>query len=271
MTGTDKLLKADLQQNHRLIEWEPYKGACSRNFQKQSPFIPAELVAYQISSDLPLKCRPDFLDIAQLTESLNRSRQHNVQNPNNSVADKQDDDESTRTTKELQALRRELEIEREINHELKRLLVNALSEDINCKLSSLAEDKVRLAKNIDTYYNRERNNAEVHEQLEIENILWKSKFMAIAVRADDLSYNLNQVNCLLTENFSAQTLIADLSKSVHSKSNELGSTIYELLNIDVLSLYNKSPCDERTQKQPFASNLTINCCSRCNDKQIQLV
>jgi hypothetical protein len=88
-------------------------------------------------------------------------------------------------------LKKELDVERDVNAELKRLLVNALSEDLNCKLSSLAEDKIRLAKNIDTYYNREKNNTENQEQLHIENTLWKSKFLAIAIRADDLNYNLN--------------------------------------------------------------------------------
>lgn len=87
------------------------------------------------------------------------------------------------------------------------MLLNVFSEDLHCKLSSLAEDKVitvfksvlnkffkfqaRLGKTIDTYYNKERNNFENQEQLNIENMLWKSKFMAIAIRADDLNYNLN--------------------------------------------------------------------------------
>lgn len=102
---------------------------------------------------------------------------------------------------ELQALRKELDIEREINYELKRLLVNALSEDLNCQISSLAEDKVRLARNIDTYYKREKSNAENQEQLHIENTLWKSKFMAIAIRADDLSYNLNVALKLFKKGF----------------------------------------------------------------------
>jgi len=266
MTGTtDRLLPPS-----RLIEWEPYKAACGNRFKKQEPFIPSQLIAYEINnSNIPPKCRPDFLEYPQMNErsSCAQNGSH-LEKPTTSRNETpEEEDEQARLSKEVQTLRRELEIERDVNSELKRLLVNALSEDINCKLSSLAEDKVRLAKHIDTYYNRERNNAENREQLHIENTLWKSKFMAIAIRADDLNYNLNVALKLFKK---AQLVISDLSRNVQSKSGELGKTICELLNIDVLSLYNKSPCDE-LHRQPFTSSLTITCCGRCSDKQIQLV
>lgn len=65
MTGNNKEL------NRRVIEWEPYKAACSSTFQKQQPLIPSsQLVAYQISADLPIKCRPDFLGFPQVNEPL---------------------------------------------------------------------------------------------------------------------------------------------------------------------------------------------------------
>lgn len=50
-----------------------------------------------------------------------------------------------------ETLQRELEIEREVNQELKKLLVAALSEDVQCHVQSLAEDKVRLAKKMDKF------------------------------------------------------------------------------------------------------------------------
>jgi hypothetical protein len=179
-------------------------------------------------------------------------------------------------------LRRELDIERDVNSELKRLLVNALiSEDMNCKLSSLAEDKIRLAKNIDTYYNRLRDDTENRERLSVENTLWKSKFMAMAIRADDIRFNLNVTLKLFKKGeiilldymiFLAQTVISELSRNVNSKTGELGNTICELLNIDVLSLYNKTPCDEWSEKHSHtSSSLTVSCCGRCSGKEIKLV
>lgn len=185
--------------------------------------------------------------------------------------------------KEIETLKRELDIEREVNSELKKLLVNALSEDMNCKLSSLAEDKIRLAKNIDIYHNKLREDTEGRDQLNVENTLWKSKFLAMAIRADDIRFNLNVALKLFKKgmwdllelilfSFLAQIVISELSRGVHSKSNELGNIICELLNIDVLSLYNKSPCDEWSHKHsPTSSSLTISCCSRCCDKEIRVV
>lgn len=85
---------------------------------------------------------------------------------------KPEDDEQTKMIKEIQMLKKELNIERDVNHELKRLLVNSLREDLNSQLSSLTEDKVRLSKNIEN-----------QEDLRIESTLWKSKFMAISIRA----------------------------------------------------------------------------------------
>lgn len=83
-------------------------------------------------------------------------------------------------------------MERDINAELKALLINTLSDDVNCQMSSLAEDKVRLARNIDSYHHRVRSDAETKEQLGLENQLWRSKFLAMAIRADDLTYSLHQ-------------------------------------------------------------------------------
>jgi hypothetical protein len=59
-------------------------------------------------------------------------------------------------------------------------------------MSALVEDKKRLAKNIDSYHSRARKDNENQEELRIENSLWRSKFMAIAIKADDLYFNLHK-------------------------------------------------------------------------------
>jgi hypothetical protein len=75
MTGTIPLQPSRLP--NRLIEWEPYKGACSNNFQSQPPLVPTQLKAYKINPDIPEKCRPDFLDFQQLNESLSKFQEVN--------------------------------------------------------------------------------------------------------------------------------------------------------------------------------------------------
>jgi hypothetical protein len=66
MTG----IRNNLLEPTHLIEWEPYKAACGSSFRKQEPLIPSKLIAYEISSDIPQKCRPDFLQFPQISENL---------------------------------------------------------------------------------------------------------------------------------------------------------------------------------------------------------
>lgn len=65
MTG----IRDNLESSH-LIEWEPYKAACENNFKKHEPLIPSVLIPYEISSNIPQRCRPDFLQFPQINESL---------------------------------------------------------------------------------------------------------------------------------------------------------------------------------------------------------
>uniref|UniRef100_A0A914C9L6 Uncharacterized protein n=1 Tax=Acrobeloides nanus TaxID=290746 RepID=A0A914C9L6_9BILA len=91
-----------------------------------------------------------------------------------------------------ETLQRELEIEREVNQELKKLLVAALSEDVQCHVQSLAEDKVRLAKKMDKFAYHVSMDAERVNELCIENNIWRCKYLAMGIKADELSYSLHR-------------------------------------------------------------------------------
>ncbi|CAD5219101.1 unnamed protein product [Bursaphelenchus xylophilus] len=266
-TANEEVLR---KRNRKPVPWEPYKGA-TKNSEKllanEVPIEPVKLVKYPISTDLPESCRIGTNIEVENEFDLNIGKKKQV--PSARVV-KPEPPKPPPDDKEVALLRKELQIQRDINKELKTLLVQSLSEDVHCQITSLAEDKVRLAKNIDSYHFRASSEAETRENLALENQLWRSKFLAMAIRADDLTYSLHQ-SLRMVKN--AQHTISEILPSVPSLTESLKRTISELLSIDVVNLYNKSPCDESRMAaiKKCPTNLTISCCKRCHGKEIKLL
>ncbi|KAI6241522.1 hypothetical protein M3Y99_00310600 [Aphelenchoides fujianensis] len=260
----------------KCVPWEPYKAACSssRNANEHTPnTFPPNLIRYSVDANIPPRLRPDNL-LQQLSDApglLGATSKRATTSALRKSEPKAGDASADYYLEQLRSVQKDLEVEREVNQELKNLLVNALTVDldINCKISSMAEDKVRLAKNIDTFYNQAKNDAENYDQLAIENSLWKSKFMAISIRADDLSYTLHQSLRLFK---TAQSLLEHVWNRGKDGAKDVHEAVRQILDVDVLSLYNKTPCNDRPlPSSPFSSNLTITCCSNCREKEILLV
>ncbi|CAD5214280.1 unnamed protein product [Bursaphelenchus okinawaensis] len=269
LEADDKLQR---KRNRKPVPWEPYKGATKGPDKLLEDNIreePLRLVKYPISSDLPEKCR--LGTEIEVENEFDLKIGENKPEVKTKVIKPQTVPEPLLDDKEIALLRKELQIQRDINKELKSLLVQSLSEDVNCQITSLAEDKVRLAKNIDSYYFRAHSDAETREQLALENQLWRSKFLAMAIRTDDLTYSLHQSLRMLKD---AQQTITDMLPVIPTTLTEaLKKKIAELISVDVVSLYNKSPCDESRQSnvKKCPTNLTISCCKRCHGKEIKLV
>ncbi|KAI6214904.1 hypothetical protein M3Y94_00323000 [Aphelenchoides besseyi] len=251
----------------KFVPWEPKKKESkpkTLNFRQN-------LVPYEFDGNLPERCRPDNLlhELNSLVEHPFQPKNQLGHSHHKKTRDLNDEPQTELLLTQLRTLQHELDDARKVNRELKTLFVSAFGEDLDCKVSSMAEDKVRLARNIDSYYNKIRTDAETQDQLSIENNLWRSKFLAISIRADDLSYSLHQSLRLFKQ---AQNLLARLRDKVYDQSSDLQTDICNLLNVDVLSLYNRTPCNERPQSiHSFTSNITITCCKRCADKEILLV
>ncbi|KAI6187952.1 hypothetical protein M3Y98_00301200 [Aphelenchoides besseyi] len=271
MTAEASQQKPSVSRNPcvKFVPWEPKK----KESKPKTPNFRQNLIPYEFDGHLPERCRPD-----NLLDGLNNLAENPFQSKNQ-LADSHHkkprnlDDElepqSEVLLTQLRTLQQELDDARKVNRELKTLFVSAFGEDLDCKVSSMAEDKVRLARNIDSYYNKIRTDAETQDQLSIENNLWRSKFLAISIRADDLSYSLHQSLRLFKR---AQNLLARLRDKVYDQSSDLQQDICNILDVDVLSLYNRTPCNERPQStHSFTSNITITCCKRCADKEILLV
>uniref|UniRef100_A0A914WSB6 Golgin-45 n=1 Tax=Plectus sambesii TaxID=2011161 RepID=A0A914WSB6_9BILA len=80
----------------------------------------------------------------------------------------------------------ELELQRKVNDELKRLLVATMGEDLQSHVDSLSQDKVRLAKHIDIYSNQLSVDQEKAEDLAISGDVWRSKYLASSMMVDEL-------------------------------------------------------------------------------------
>jgi len=82
---------------------------------------------------------------------------------------------------------KQLRIQTQVNHEVKKLLVASVGEDIQAKVDYLTQDKARLAADIRQYSNKICKDFEEKEKLSVESDLWKSKFLACSVIVDELA------------------------------------------------------------------------------------
>jgi len=99
--------------------------------------------------------------------------------------------EATEKIKDLESKlaesEKQLRIQTQVNHEVKKLLVASVGEDIEAKVDYLTQDKARLSADIRQYSNKICKDFEEKEKLSVESDLWKSKFLACSVIVDELA------------------------------------------------------------------------------------
>lgn len=88
---------------------------------------------------------------------------------------------------ELTEAKKQLNIQIQVNSEVKKLLVASVGEDIEAKVDFLTQDKARLSADIRQYSNKISRDFEEKEKLYVESDLWKSKFLASSVIVDELA------------------------------------------------------------------------------------
>lgn len=67
---------------------------------------------------------------------------------------------------------------KQVNEELKRLLVASMGEDMEARIHFLTEDKIKLGDDIRQYSEQIAVDFEKKENLSIEADVWRSKFLA---------------------------------------------------------------------------------------------
>ncbi|XP_010632279.1 golgin-45 isoform X1 [Fukomys damarensis] len=112
-----------------------------------------------------------------------------------------------RLLQDKEGLSNQLRVQTEVNRELKKLLVASVGDDLQYHFERLAREKNQLILENEAL---SRNTAQLSEQLERMSIqcdVWRSKFLASRVMADELT---NSKATLQRQNRDAQSAIQDL-------------------------------------------------------------
>ncbi|XP_063109696.1 golgin-45 isoform X1 [Cavia porcellus] len=112
-----------------------------------------------------------------------------------------------RLLQDIEGLSNQLRVQTEVNRELKKLLVASVGDDLQYHFERLAREKNQLILENEAL---SRNTAQLSEQLERMSIqcdVWRSKFLASRVMADELT---NSKAVLQRQNRDAQSAIQDL-------------------------------------------------------------
>lgn len=239
------------QKKTRIVPWEPYKAAIAPN--KKGDTCPEklpELIAYAINS------KSEQNNNILMRKELKDGRKDRKSLEPISISEKEIELE-----RELELLRKELNIEQKMSSELKRLMIATLSDELQGQVEALTEDKVRLAYRVDEYMGKLMVEDEESDRLRIDRDVWKCKFLAQSIRCDEL----NSKNEYLL-----RTLVG-VQQAVRTK-NVTSEEVRDFMQLDLQPLFYRSPCEERVR--PISAkytNLTISCCRNCNGRDIQLI
>ncbi|XP_014779668.1 golgin-45 isoform X1 [Octopus bimaculoides] len=96
-------------------------------------------------------------------------------------------DEKKYFQREIDSLRSQLDVQVQVNSELKKLLVASLGEDLQYRVEKLLRDKAQLSLEVGGYTKKVSEDYENLDRLSIQADIWRSKFMASRVLIDELA------------------------------------------------------------------------------------
>ncbi|KAM3723544.1 Golgin-45 [Dirofilaria immitis] len=269
----------------RIVPWEPYKAATSTYGKGNHRGVLPPLIKYQfVKSNLivsenkaKLKVNEDHFSESGGMKICDLSRIRPVGDGKESsplvggsveIREKG----NAGNAEELERLKRDLELERQLTEELRRLLVATMGDDLTCYVKSLSEDKVRLADMMMKFEAQISHDHDRSEDLAILADMWRCKFLAMSIRADEMR---SQRCCLLAHCMQLQTLLNKFlvinQGQIHRKSTSpaletLINEAHTVLKADLSTFFERSPCDEKIYKPvSHTSNITITCCKHCID------
>ncbi|CAG9530793.1 unnamed protein product [Cercopithifilaria johnstoni] len=275
-----------------IVPWEPCKAAISAYARGSHPGVLPPLIKYQFVKPNPVSENKAELEITErhFSESvasgemeiceLSRVRPVGDGKESSPLSGKVEvgKEENADNSEELKRLRKDLELERQLAQELKRILVATMGDDLTCHMKSLSEDKVRLAHMMTKFEAQISHDHDRAEDLAILADMWRSKFLAMSIRADEMrsqrchlfSY-CKQLQILLNK------FLVINQNQIHRRpiSPVLEALIKEarvVLKTDLTTFFERSPCDEKINKPiSHMSNITITCCKHCVGKEIKLI
>lgn len=271
----------------KTIPWEPFKGATSGNTKGCVPVSLPPLIPYRIGSPSSMKgsksaavlhsspqCSSELPQQEKVNGTLAYQQTARYMNCNSKIQNHCAARESREDSAEAERLRHELEAERQLTGELKKLLVASMGDDLTCHIQALSEDKVRLASKMNTIAAQSNVDHDRAEDLEIMSDIWRCKFLAMSVRADEL---VAQRERLLAQLKNEHQALANLVNAVQTlPSGHIPETVlsdaWSVLSVDISSFCERTPCDERVYRpDPVTSNITVSCCKNCASHEIKLL
>ncbi|CAL8243599.1 unnamed protein product [Lota lota] len=112
-----------------------------------------------------------------------------------------------RLLQDKEGLTNQLRVQTEVNRELKRLLVASVGDDLQYQFERASREKNHLVLENEALTAALRSTAEQLERMNIQGDVWRSKFLASRVMADELT---NSRAALQRQNREAQGAIQDL-------------------------------------------------------------
>lgn len=137
-----------------------------------------------------------------------------------------------RTTLDPSELESQLQLQTDVNRELKRLLVASVGSDLEHRLQQIVQEKAELSQDLNASLQQVMSNHEELDQVSIECDIWRSKFIASRVMIDELASWKAELSLQLRESRKALQYMlherGDISKEVTECSTHLQRAISEL-------------------------------------------
>lgn len=88
---------------------------------------------------------------------------------------------------ETEMLKSQLEVQLQVNAELKRLLVASVGEDLERRIENLARDRAQLAMELGDFTKKMTEDYENLDQISIQADMWRTKYLASRVMMEELA------------------------------------------------------------------------------------
>ncbi|KAE9420254.1 hypothetical protein Angca_009513, partial [Angiostrongylus cantonensis] len=237
----------------RFIPWEPFKAAPSADREGKAPTELPQLIPYGTGMT-------DVTGDSNNKAVLIDARRNQVKQNEHAVSEKE-----VALEKQLAELKFELDMERKLTAELKRLMIATISDDLQGQVEALTEDKISLASRVEKYSEKLIFESEQIEQLQIDRDVWRCKFLAQSIHTDELTFRMEVLIGMLRD---AQRIVRDICSATSITNTEA----QYFANLDLHKFLTRSPCEKRIRRKgPNYSNVTISCCPKCSGREIHLL
>ncbi|XP_064081649.1 golgin-45-like isoform X2 [Macrobrachium nipponense] len=179
----------------RFIPYEPYKGCvkpidCKKTKSKAKVGGLPETTKHQNKTSPELvecdKKKAEMMSI--VVQEFENERMTWEEEKASLHAEKQLlEDQLNQFKKDKANLESQLNVQSQVNTELKKLLVASVGEDVQGRVQCLTEDKARMASMIRRYSEKVDKDYEEKERMGIQCDVWRSKFLGSSMLVDELA------------------------------------------------------------------------------------